>query len=260
MNYPWFKFFGSDYLIDDKMLGFDGHIRSCWLTLLCFASQGAGTARYLTEDQLMIQAGVPMGGSEWDRTVGVLSRFEARNMIRTDEKGIHIVNWEKRQASYLTEGERSKMKRMGRSTGANPVTRPKNDTLEVEEEVEEDILFDRVWSVYPVKKGKKPAHDAFRKLKPTEDLTSRIVSAIALAKTTSQWKDNEGRYVPHCATYLNQRRFEDELPPPKPVIVGYEETERGMKPILDPEIEKIRASFKGKTITHHGDGEITIPT
>lgn len=125
MNYPWFKFFGSDYLADDKMLGMDSHVRSCWLTLLCYASKNDGTARYLTEDQLMLQAGVPLGGGEWDRTVGVLARFETRKMILTDEEGIHIVNWTKRQAMNQTGAERMSHLRHTRVTHV---------TLEGEEE------------------------------------------------------------------------------------------------------------------------------
>jgi hypothetical protein len=75
----------------------------------------------------------------------------------------------------------------------------------------EQALFDRIWVSYPKKVGKAEATRAFLKLKVDEELTARIVSAVALSKETSQWQDNEGRYIPHLATYLNQRRYEDEL-------------------------------------------------
>lgn len=244
MAYPWFKFFGNDYLADEKMLGMDGNIRSCWLTLLCYASRNDGIARYITEEQLMIQAGVPVGGDEWNRTLGVLGRFKARNMVSITENGIEIVNWEKRQAMYQTGAERMSHLRHKRDT---KVTLEEEEEVDVEEEVEEE-LFTRVWEVYPKKQGKAPALKAFDKLKADRELTDRIVSAIALAKTTSQWKDNEGRYIPLCATYLNQRRFEDELPAPKPVVVGYELTERGMRPVLDPEIQALAAKMSVKEL------------
>lgn len=246
MAYPWFKFYGGDYLHDQKLLGMDGNMRSCWLTLLCYAStsEPQGTILYLTEDLLMIQAGVPMGGEEWERTRGVLQRFAARGMITLQDEAIVITNWGKRQAMHPSEGERKR--RYRDISGTSPGHMSENVPLRrrIEEEVDKNTLFDRVWGVYPKKIGKQEAKRAFLKLNPDEELTSRIVSAIALAKTTSQWKDNEGRYIPHCATYLNQRRFEDELPIPKPVVVGYEITEKGARPVFDPEIQEIARKMK----------------
>lgn len=249
----WFKFYGPEYLSDQKFLGMDGNTRSCWLTLLCYASDHGGEVEYLSEEQLMVMSGVPMGGSDWKKTSGILSKFAAKGMIEIEGDLIRIKNWGKRQS--LTPYERVKRHRE-KVRDNEMITTDKNRGEEIRIE---ESMFDRVWSVYPKKIGKKEAQRAFDKLKADSELTERIVSAIALAKTTSQWKDNEGRYVPHCATYLNQGRFEDELPPPDRKVIGYEETAIGMKPILDPEIEKIRATFKPRMIGHKGD-EITIPT
>ena len=106
-----------------------------------------------------------------------------------------------------------------------------------------DALFDQLWKEYPKKVGKETARIAFKKLKPNEELTAKISAAIVRFKKTDQWKDNEGRYIPHFSTFLNQQRFEDEVFESKgPKIVDYERTERGMKPIFEEDYKKLPTS------------------
>jgi hypothetical protein len=72
MANQWFKFYGMEYLSDPKMLTLTTAQRSCWVTLLSYASisELPGEVRYLTEEQLMLQAGVEFGSDEWKRTKG----------------------------------------------------------------------------------------------------------------------------------------------------------------------------------------------
>jgi len=130
----WFKFYGPEYLSDPKMLGMDGNTRSCWLTLLCYASNGDGEVKYLTEEQLMIQAGVPLGGAEWDQTLGILKRFEERDMIQIERETLHLPNWNKRQAN-LTGYERIKRFR-GKSKEDEDVITHDNAVITTEREID----------------------------------------------------------------------------------------------------------------------------
>ncbi len=106
----WFKFYGADYLSDQKMLALSATARSCWVTLLCYAcnAESNGQIRYVTEERLMIQSGLNPTDECWDRTVGVLKKFEELNMIKISDGTITILNWGKRQESYLTGAERQK--------------------------------------------------------------------------------------------------------------------------------------------------------
>ena len=50
-----------------------------------------------------------------------------------------------------------------------------------------------------------------------------MLAAIEKQKQSAQWQDNGGQFIPHPSTWLNQRRWEDELPkaappPAKPVL------------------------------------------
>ena len=68
--------------------------------------------------------------------------------------------------------------------------------------------FEKIWSVYPRHDGKAEAQKAFDKLKPSEELITAMLSAIA--KQTEKWRNDGGKFIPHCSTWLNQRRWEDE--------------------------------------------------
>ena len=78
-------------------------------------------------------------------------------------------------------------------------------------------LFDRFWSVYPRKEAKAKAKTAFEKIKPDVGLLMRMLDAIEKQKKTDQWTRDGGQYIPHPATWLNQRRWEDEIPVNAPV-------------------------------------------
>lgn len=107
MANPWFKFYGTEYLGDQKMLALTACERSCWITLLCYASQNNGVVRHLDEVTLMQQAGVNFKEDEWDITTGVLEHFESLGMIKIEKNGsIKVRNWSKRQESLLTNAER----------------------------------------------------------------------------------------------------------------------------------------------------------
>ena len=74
--------------------------------------------------------------------------------------------------------------------------------------------FDQFWGAYPRHEGKAAAEKAFAKLAPDEGLLERMIIAIGEQKQSRQWNENGGQFVPYPATWLNQKRWEDE--PPKP--------------------------------------------
>lgn len=72
-------------------------------------------------------------------------------------------------------------------------------------------LFDQFWAAYPKHKARAEAVKAFLKIHPDEQLLARMLSSIERAKTSDDWKRQNGRYVPYPATWLNGRRWEDEF-------------------------------------------------
>jgi hypothetical protein len=72
-------------------------------------------------------------------------------------------------------------------------------------------LFDQFWVSYPKKRSKGRAEKAFQKIHPDEQLLARMISSIGRAKTSEEWKKENGRFIPHPATWLNDKGWEDEF-------------------------------------------------
>ena len=73
-------------------------------------------------------------------------------------------------------------------------------------------LFNQFWTAYPKHIAKQSAVKAFEKLKPDEKLLEAMLKAIEMQKESKQWEKDDGAFIPYPATWLNQRRWEDELP------------------------------------------------
>lgn len=71
--------------------------------------------------------------------------------------------------------------------------------------------FSAFWSAYPKKKGKQDAEKAFSKLKPDEELLNKILTTLEEQKKTEEWQKADGQFIPYPATYLNGKRWEDEI-------------------------------------------------
>ena len=100
-----------------------------------------------------------------------------------------------------------------------------------------DAEFEIFWSAYPTKVGKQPARKAFDKAKvPVETL----VAAIERQKCSSQWSKDGGQYIPNPATWLNQCRWEDELPEAEKHTWN-----NGTRPLDADETAAIRRMFGG---------------
>jgi hypothetical protein len=77
----------------------------------------------------------------------------------------------------------------------------------------EQVLLDRFqsfWALYPRKVKKPSAQKAFLRLRPTQAELERITAGVQRWLTTSQWRKDRGQFIPHPATFLNDRMWEDE--------------------------------------------------
>ena len=84
-------------------------------------------------------------------------------------------------------------------------------------------LFDRFWGAYPRKVSKADARKAFAKLNPDAALVEDMLRALDWQKRLPESTKDGGQFVPYPATWINARRWEDELDgspaasaPPKP--------------------------------------------
>lgn len=215
----WFKFYGQDYLSDPKMLALSACERSCWITLLSYASvNDDGTVSFFSEDQLMSQAGLDFQNEHWDRTRGVLEKFKKLGMIKIDDKKIEILNWKKRQDSYLTGAERVKRFREKKKRNVNVTDKgydvnARREENRIDKKIHNttsalaDDTFASFWSAFPKKENKKKSLDIWKRKKLGVFLP-QILAFIEKAKETDRWR---GGFIPHPTTFLNSERWNDDL-------------------------------------------------
>jgi len=108
----------------------------------------------------------------------------------------------------------------------NPPQRPERQTAP---RVSSNGHFEKFWQVYPKKKSKGQAEKAFAKVKPNEQLLATMLATIERAKTSEDWRKQGGTFIPHPATWLNAKGWDDEIGPPAPrygaLPTHYEEPE-----------------------------------
>jgi hypothetical protein len=75
-------------------------------------------------------------------------------------------------------------------------------------------LFERFWSVYPKKVGKKKTKEVWKRIRPapTPELVEVMVSTINAWIKSDQWVKDGGQFIPHPTTWLNAGRWEDDAP------------------------------------------------
>jgi hypothetical protein len=91
----------------------------------------------------------------------------------------------------------------------NLATEPEVKTR-IEPVVQKDPLFVEFWKAYPRKTNKDFAEKVFAKLKVDDALLTKMIQAIH-AQNKTVWKDKEQQYIPHPSTWLNGKRWEDEI-------------------------------------------------
>jgi phage replication O-like protein O len=74
-----------------------------------------------------------------------------------------------------------------------------------------DDSFNQIWKIYPKKVSKAAAKKAFQKIKPNKELFDTMIKAIETHSSSRDWTKENGQYIPHLSTWLNNKRWEDEL-------------------------------------------------
>lgn len=79
--------------------------------------------------------------------------------------------------------------------------------------------FSAFWETYPNKKGKDKAWVAWKKRIP--DIPQNVCEIVERHKSSEDFKKENGRFVPHPATWLNQGRWADVLTEKEPGKWGW---------------------------------------
>lgn len=102
------------------------------------------------------------------------------------------------------------------------------------------------WKEYPRKVGKGAAEKIWGKLKGDPEIFKKIIDAVQNQKMGEAWLKENGAYIPHPSTWLNQRRWEDEIVKkwvdpfnPKTDPGRMEEAKQKMRDLMERERERL---------------------
>lgn len=221
---PYMQFYVADYLADTTHLTAEEH--GAYMLLLFSYWQ---TGKPLRIDRLATVARIP--NDRWPSVAETLSEFfhvtETHWVQFRVEADLEAVNSKvvtasnAGKASARAKALKKQQELNDRSTDvADPLQRNVNHTdtdTDTDKNTKSsspaaDDLFPKFWTLYPNKKGKAAAEKAWKKLKVTDDLFTLIAQGLAKQCASQAWLKDSGQFIPHPATWLNGKRWEDEIP------------------------------------------------
>lgn len=217
-----------------------GFPRPCaWIDLICLANHTEGYVRPRGDGlRVKVQRGqcgwsIKKFAERWGWSATRAKCYllelvdDAQITMQNDNKTsiITVINYD----LYQGEVSQTEPQKVRRRCAEDAQINPNNKNKEVKELKEEetggppsspvDILtkelrasFDLVWTLWPKgkKKSKGEAEKAWKKIKPDMKLTAGIMAGLKRASASKEWAKEDRKYIPHPATWLNAKGWEDE--------------------------------------------------
>ncbi|VVO69790.1 hypothetical protein PS847_01245 [Pseudomonas fluorescens] len=222
---PYMQFYVADYLADTTHLTAEEH--GAYMLLLFSYWQ---TGKPLRIDRLATVARIP--NERWPSVADTLSEFfhvtETHWVQFRVEADLEAVNSKvvtasnAGKASARAKALKKQQELNDRSTNVDDPLERNGNHKDTDTDTDTDKnknntppmvddLFPKFWKMYPNKKGKAAAEKAWKKLKVTADLFGQIAEGLAAQVVCEAWVKDGGQFIPHPATWLNGKRWEDEV-------------------------------------------------
>ncbi|USU01746.1 YdaU family protein [Pseudomonas siliginis] len=220
---PYMQFYVADYLADTTHLTAEEH--GAYMLLLFSYWQ---TGKPLRIDRLATVARIP--NERWPSVADTLSEFfhvtETHWVQFRVEADLEAVNSKvvtasnAGKASARAKALKKQQQLNDRSTNVDDPLQRNGNHKDTDTDTDKnknntppmvDDLFPKFWKLYPNKKGKAAAEKAWKKLKVTADLFGQIAEGLAAQVVCEAWVKDRGQFIPHPATWLNGKRWEDEV-------------------------------------------------
>lgn len=220
---PYMQFYVADYLADTTHLTAEEH--GAYMLLLFSYWQ---TGKPLRIDRLATVARIP--NERWPSVADTLSEFfhvtETHWVQFRVEADLEAVNSKvvtasnAGKASARAKALKKQQELNDRSTNVDDPLQRNGNHKDTDTDTDKnknntppmvDDLFPKFWKLYPNKKGKAAAEKAWKKLKVTADLFGQIAEGLAAQVVCEAWVKDVGQFIPHPATWLNGKRWEDEV-------------------------------------------------
>lgn len=97
-----------------------------------------------------------------------------------------------------------------RKQRVNVATMTRREEGKGKEYIDNASNFDAFWISYPKKSAKTVAEKSWKSANIDSEF-EKVMNALSNQKQSEQWQKDGGKYIPNPATWINQRRWEDEM-------------------------------------------------
>ena len=211
----WFRFW-TDTLDDVKILQLSDYEYRIWTYLLAIASEVNSMSG---ECHVNVKSMSLRCRTQVNHFLRALETFQRVGLITIDGDGFpFITNWKKRQ--FKSDDVTARVRKYREVTTkrnvscnvseTDQITDTDTDTPIVPKGTAYSVDFLSFWKTYPNRKGKDAAWRSWRKCSGHRPSISQLIEIIEAQKKSEQWKKDNGQFIPHPATWLNQGRWADE--------------------------------------------------
>jgi len=142
----------------------------------------------------------------------ILSCFESEHQIGQQKNNkfriITILNWDKYQVDGQQNGHETDNKRTTNGHLADTIKKEKKEKKEKNIYTSDFLSF---YNSYPKRIGRDAAWKAWQNCNGRRPNLVDLIQAIENQKKSENWTKENGKYIPHPSTWLNQGRWADEV-------------------------------------------------
>ena len=201
-------------VLDNPIVCKDGDHLAVWIYLLLDATHAERLDLFGGQKILLKPGQTVTGRKKISKALNVseskiqriIKLFESEHQIKqqtsTQNRLITVVNWQDYQSSEQQNEPRLNNKR----TTSEHIQECNNGTTNIYAQ-----SFEKFYQSYPRKVAKQAAIKAWQKLKPDDGLFDEIMKGLERWKQSTDWTKDNGQFVPYPASWLNGRRWEDEV-------------------------------------------------
>lgn len=134
--------------------------------------------------------------------------YNERLRLESEKRALYSLSRASNRSNSNKKQSKKHMKKICKSYDEHM----ENENENTNEDVNKNKLstFEQFWKVYPKRKSRGQAEKAFSKINPDEQLLTKILESVERAKKSEDWIKENGKYIPHPATWLNAKGWLDE--------------------------------------------------
>lgn len=209
---PAFQFYPGDWLKDPQLSKCEPATRGIWIDAIaamhenCRSGTLSGTPGQLSRVLRCSEAAF-MAALDDLQATGTADVTKCRTNVT-------LINRRMREVFKVREDSRLRQRRRrGREDVTPNVTSYSSSSSSKDPPTPMGLesLFLIWWEAYPLKIAKQDAVKAWAKIHPDQGLLDKMLAAIDVQSKSQKWMKDEGAFIPHPASWLNKRRWEDDL-------------------------------------------------